>query len=82
MPGGRLNVVELDSASTGDGDSASIEVETPLGLTDVVGLSAGTVARPTAARPVAEAPLAVPSSSTGFAGVPAAPDIACVSVIH
>jgi hypothetical protein len=79
MPGGRLYVVVLDSAFTTGG--ASLSVEVPLGLADVV-FSAGTVARPTAARPVAVAPSMVPSTSTGFVGTPAAPDIACVSVIH
>jgi hypothetical protein len=46
------------------------------------GVSALTIARPTAARPVAGAPPAAASSSTGLVEVPAAPDFACVSVIN
>jgi hypothetical protein len=88
MPGGRVNVVlplvsiralTLLLLSDADASSRPLDASTapPAG---VLLLSAGTVARPTAVR-FAEAFSASPSS-TGFAEAPAAPDIACVSVMH
>jgi hypothetical protein len=92
IPGGRVNVVPpLDSGRAltlllpSEADASS---RPPLGGASTVPagagvllLSAGTVARPTAVRFAEAVPSASPSS-TGFAEAPAAPDIACVSVIH
>jgi hypothetical protein len=94
MPGGRVNVVlplDSDRALTllwpSDAGAGAASSRPPLGASTVPAaaglmlLSAGTVARPTAVR-FAEEVLSASPSSTGFAEAPAAPDIACVSVMH
>jgi len=91
IPGGRVNVVlPLFSAraltlllllSDPGASSRPLDASTALAPAGVMLLSAGTVARPTAVRFAAALPSASPSS-TGFAEAPAAPDIACVSVMH
>jgi hypothetical protein len=88
MPGGRVYVVlplvsrALPPLLPSDADASSRSPLTGASLpAGIVLLSAGTDARPTAEW-CAEALLSASPSSTRFAEAPAAPDIACVSVMH